>query len=167
MSSKISKKEIIKEIIRCGRDPHYFLNNYAKVQHPDKGLLPFKIFDYQGDLVDAFIQHRMNLILKARQLGITTVVGGYIAWLILFHRDKNALVVATKQETAKNTVRVVKTIFKYLPNWMMSVGRIEINNRNGVELSNGSRVKAVTTTSDVGRSEALSLLFVDALLKIR
>jgi len=166
MSTRITKKQLIKEIIKCGRDPLYFLDTYAKIQHPVKGLVPFKTFNYQQDIVKAFLANRMNIILKARQLGITTITAGYISWLILFHRDKNVLIVATKQDTAKNMIRMVRNIYKYLPKWMMDIGRIEVNNRHSIELSNGSRVKAVTTTRDVGRSEAVSLLVVDEVAHI-
>jgi len=165
---KLTRKNAIKEIIKCGRDPVYFLHNYARIQHPTKGLVPFNTYHYQEDIVKAFLENRMNIILKARQLGITTITAGYIAWLILFHRDKNVLIVATKQDTAKNMVRIVKNIFKYLPKWMSALGQgYDANNRLGVELNNGSRVKAVTTSSDAGRSEAVSLLVVDEVAHIK
>jgi hypothetical protein len=167
MPKKPTKKELVREIIRCGRDPAYFLSNYARIQHPVKGLIPFNLFHYQKDIIDGFTSNRMNIILKARQLGITTVTAGYIAWFILFHRDKNVLAVATKQETAKNMIRIVRNIFKYLPKWMMDIGRVAVNNRHSIELENGSRIQAVTTTSDVGRSEAVSLLIVDEVAHIK
>ena len=70
---KLSKKDVIKEIIRCGRDPIYFLDTFGKIQHPTKGLLPFKTFSYQQDIVKAYLNHRLNIFLKARQLGVTTI----------------------------------------------------------------------------------------------
>lgn len=156
-----SKEKAIKEIIACGRDPIYFINNYAKIQHPVKGLLPFRTYHYQDDVVNAMLQHRFNIVLKARQLGLSTIVAAYIAWFILLHRDKNVLVVATKQETAKNMIRSVKIVFRHLPKWIKDVASIVVDNRHSIELDNGSRVKAVATSSDVGRSEAVSLLVVD------
>jgi hypothetical protein len=167
MSVKLSKKDIIKEIIRCGKDPIYFLDNYGKIQHPTKGLLPFKTFEYQKDIVKAYLGHRMNIFLKARQLGVTTITAGYVAWLILFHKDKNVLAVATKQSVAKGMIRTIRNIYKYLPKWMMDVGKIDLNNRFSIELNNGSRVTATTTTDDVGRSEAVSLLIIDEVAHIK
>jgi hypothetical protein len=165
--SKLSKKEVIKEIIRCGKDPIYFIDNYAKIQHPTKGLLPFKTYSYQQDIIHAYLNNRLNIFLKARQLGITTITAAYIAWLILFHKDKNVLVVATKQKVAKNAIRTIRNIYKYLPRWMLDVGKIDLNNRFSIELQNGSRVQAETTTDNVGRSEALSLLVVDEVAHIK
>lgn len=84
-----------------------------------------------------------------------------MAWYILFHRDKNVLIVATKQETAKNMIRIIKNIFRYIPVWIKDLAKIAVDNRNSLELDNGSRVKAITTSADAGRSEAVSLLIVD------
>lgn len=89
------------------------------------------------------------------------MTAAYIAWFILFHKDKNVLVISTKQETAKNVIRVVQNIFKYLPRWIVDLGKIKNDNKTALELQNGSRVKAITTRSDAGRSEAVSLLIVD------
>ena len=89
MSYTLSKKEIVSEILKCGKDPVYFVNNYARISHPIKGLIPLKTYDYQADLLTDFNDYRFNVILKARQLGISTIAAGYIVWLMLFHRDKN------------------------------------------------------------------------------
>ena len=113
MSYKLTKKEIIKELRLCGKDCSYFINNYAKISHPLKGLVPFKTFDYQTDLLETFSDHRFTVILKARQLGISTITAGYIAWLMIFHRDKNILVMATKFGTAANLVKKVKHMIKH------------------------------------------------------
>ena len=160
MSYKLTKKEILKEVLKCGKDPKYFINNYAKIPHPGHGLIPFKTYDYQDDLLENFNDYRFTVILKARQLGISTIVAGYIAWMLLFHRDKNVLVIATKLNTAANLVRKVKGIIKHLPPWL-AIANIDIDNKNSFELSNGSQVKASSTSGDAGRSEALSLLVID------
>jgi len=160
MSYKLTRKEILKEILKCGKDPRYFNNNYAKIPHPGQGLIPFKTYDYQDDLLENFNDYRFTVILKARQLGISTIVAGYVAWMLLFHRDKNVLIVATKLSTAANLVRKVKSIIKHLPDWL-KIANIDIDNKNSFELSNGSQVKASSTSGDAGRSEALSLLVVD------
>ena len=112
MSYQLSKKEILKEIVKCGKDANYFINNYARISHPLRGLIPFNTYDYQEDLISDFNNNRFTVILKARQLGISTITAAYIAWLMLFHRDKNILVVATKLQTATNLVKKVKIIKK-------------------------------------------------------
>lgn len=160
MSYTLSKKEIVAEILKCGKDPVYFTNNYARISHPLQGLIPFKTYPYQTDLLSDFNDYRFSVILKARQLGISTIVAAYIVWLMLFHRDKNILVMATKFATAANLVKKVKAILKNLPEWIV-ISNISIDNRTSFELSNGSQIKAASTSGDAGRSEALSLLVLD------
>tara|TARA_B100000963_G_scaffold361116_1_gene394938 strand:+ start:7890 stop:9479 length:1590 start_codon:yes stop_codon:yes gene_type:complete len=160
MSYTLSKKEIVAEILKCGKDPVYFIDNYARISHPIEGLIPFKTYPYQADLLHDFNDYRFNVILKARQLGISTIAAAYVVWLMLFHRDKNILVMATKFKTASNLVKKVKAIMKNLPEWIV-ISEISIDNRSSFELSNGSQIQAASTSGDAGRSEALSLLVID------
>jgi len=160
MGYKLSKKEKVNEIIRCGKSPQYFIDNYCRISHPMHGLIPFKTFDYQKDLLKDFNDYRFNIILKARQLGISTISAGYIVWFMMFHRDKNILVIATKFSTAANLVKKVKSITNNLPDFI-KIAKISVDNRTAFELSNGSQIKAASTSGDAGRSEALSLLVID------
>ena len=160
MSYQLTKKEITKEILKSGKNPVYFINNYCKISHPMKGLIPFKLYDYQEDLIEDFNDYRFNIILKARQLGISTITAAYVVWLMMFHRDKNILVMATKFSTAGNLVKKVKAIIKHLPGWMQ-IAKVTVDNRTSFELSNGSQIKASSTSGDAGRAEALSLLVID------
>ena len=160
MAFKLTKKEVMKEIVKCGKDPNYFINNYAKITHPQRGLIPFRLYDFQEDLVKDYLDHRFNVILKARQLGISTITAAYVVWLMLFHREKNVLVIATKFSTASNLVKKVKNILRNVPEFL-TIARVTIDNRTSFELSNGSQIKASSTSGDAGRSEALSLLVID------
>tara|TARA_Y100000310_G_scaffold339316_1_gene431660 strand:+ start:5831 stop:7432 length:1602 start_codon:yes stop_codon:yes gene_type:complete len=160
MTYSLSKKEIITEILKCGKDPNYFINNYARISHPVEGLIPFKTYPYQTDLLSDFNDYRFTVILKARQLGISTIAAAYIVWMMVFHRDKNILVMATKFKTASNLVKKVKAVLKNLPDWLI-IAEISIDNRASFELSNGSQIQAASTSGDAGRSEALSLLVID------
>ena len=160
MAYKLTKKQIIKEIVRSGKDPDYFINSFASIAHPIRGSIPFKTFDYQTDLLEDFQDYRFNIVLKARQIGISEICAAYIAWMMLFHKEKNILVLATKLATATNLVKKVKRIIKNLPDWVR-ISSIIIDNRTSFELSNGSQIKASSTSIDAGRSEALSLLVID------
>ena len=160
MTIKLTKQEIMKEIVRCGKKPEYFIHTYAKITHPMKGLIPFHLYPFQKQLLEDFEDHRFNVILKARQLGISTVTAAYVAWMMMFHREKNVLVIATKFGTAANLVKKVKAIIKNLPEWL-KISNVSIDNRTSFVLNNGSQIKASSTTGDAGRSEALSLLVID------
>lgn len=162
----MDKEWVREEIRKCGRDPIYFIRTYAKIKHPKRGLLSFDMFDYQEDLVRDFNEHRLNVILKARQLGISEISAAYAAWLILFHRHKTVLVMATKLPTAKNMIKKTQLIIKKLPSWLM-LADYDKENVMSIELTNGSTMKAITTSEDAGRSEALSLLIIDEAAFIR
>ena len=160
MAYQPSKQEIVKEILKSGKDPVYFINNYCRISHPMKGLIGFKTYPYQDDLLRDFNDYRFTVILKARQLGISTITAAYCVWMMLFHRDKNVLVMATKFGTASNLVKKVKAMMKNLPPWIR-ISDIKVDNRSSFELGNGSQIKATSTSGDAGRSEALSLLVID------
>lgn len=156
----ITKQNLRDEIIRCGKDPCYFIRTYVKIKHPVKGLIPFKMYDYQEELVNDYESNRFNIVLKARQLGISEVTAAYATWLMLFHREKNIIVMASKAETAKNIIRKVGTALKKLPKWLM-LADVTTDNKLSIELSNGSRCAAIATSEDAGRSEAVSFLIID------
>ncbi len=150
----------VQEIVKCGKNPDYFFNSYCKIQHPTKGLIPFKTFPFQDDCVQDFIEHRLNVILKARQLGISTLVAAYCTWLALFQKDQNLLIIATKQTVAQNIIKKVKVVLNNLPRWLI-LPKIIGMNKQEVTFSNGSSIKAIPTSDDAGRSEAISLLIID------
>lgn len=159
-NSSQNLKEIIKhEYKKCITNPDYFLKKYCYIQHPIKGKLLFDLYDYQTKAIKDFEDNDYNIVLKGRQIGISTLVAGYSLWLLLFHQDKNILVIATKQDTAKNLVTKVRYMHANLPVWLR--GNCTTDNKLSLQFSNGSQIKAVARSKDAGRSEALSLLILD------
>ena len=153
-------KDVIKqEYVRSASDPVYFLKKYCVIQHPMKGKVPFHLYNFQEKSIEDFMQHRFNIILKARQLGISTLTAGYALWMMSFHQDKNILVIATKQETAKNLVTKVRVMHANLPSWLKQ--KCTEDNKLSLRYKTGSQIKAVSSGEDSGRSEALSLLILD------
>ena len=86
MSYQLTKKEIVRELIKCGKDPVYFIDNFCKIAHPDEGLISFKLYPFQIECIRQFVDYRYNVILKSRQLGLSTAAAGFTLWMILFHR---------------------------------------------------------------------------------
>ena len=159
-AKKINKAEAREIIYKCGKDPIFFLDNFAFIFHPMKGKIPFKLFDYQEEVLKDLVANRFNIILKARQLGMSTLAAGYIAWLVYFHRAKSVVVVATKRDKAANILKKVKVIIDNMPSWMQ-IAKKTTDNKYTLELSNGSQIIAESTSGDAARSEALSLLVID------
>jgi len=158
--SVTNKSRQVKEIVKCGKNPVYFFNNYLKIQHPVRGLIPFDTFPFQDECVDTFIENRFSIVLKSRQLGMSTLVAAYAVWMALFQRDKNVLVIATKLSVAQNFISKVKIMIRSLPPWLV-LPQIVTNNKQLLQFSHGSSIKAIPTSDDAGRSEALSLLIID------
>ena len=153
------KKIIRQEYIKCAKDPVHFMKKYCYIQHPQRGRIQFSLYPFQEKVLGLFDANPYSIILKSRQLGISTLTAGYSLWMMTFHQDRNILCIATKQDTAKNMVTKVKFMYENLPSWL-KVDAME-NNKLTLRLNNGSQIKATSASSDAGRSEAVSLLLID------
>ena len=153
------KLVIKQEYLRCKKDPVHFMRKYCYIQHPQRGRIQFNLYPFQEKVLTLMRDNPYSIILKSRQLGISTLTAGYSLWMMIFHKDKNILCIATKQETAKNMVTKVKFMYENLPSWLKIDA--EENNKLNLRLKNGSQVKATSASSDAGRSEAVSLLLID------
>ena len=153
------KEAIKREYTKCAQDPTYFLGKYGIIQHPVKGKVNFNLYDFQEKALHSFMNSDYNVVLKARQLGLSTLTAGYALWMMTFQHDKNILVIATKQDTAKNLVTKVRVMHANLPAWLKQPC-VE-DNKLSLRYRNGSQVKAVASSEESGRSEALSLLIID------
>jgi hypothetical protein len=158
--SQPSIRQLMKQdYAKCISDPVYFMKKYCKIQHPTKGRLSFELYPFQEKVLHDFKNHRYNIVLKSRQMGISTLVAGYSMWLINFFPDKNVLVIATTQETAKNLVTKVREMYSDLPTWLKP--KTTEDNRLSLRLDNGSQIKAVSSSPDAARGQSLSLLVLD------
>lgn len=158
-SSRLTKKEMYSEILKCTKSCEYYLQNYGKVYNAKKGYVPFNLYEYQKEGLKDFQNHRFNITLKSRQTGLSTLAAGYIAWMVCFFQAKEIVIVADKQDNAQGFIRKVKTFIRKSPQWM--VPTITSDNKKSLEFGNGSRVSAQATTANAGRSESLSLLVID------
>jgi hypothetical protein len=153
-------KDIMKaEYAKCVSNPIYFMKKYVKIQHPTKGTLSFETYPFQDDTLTDFINYDRSIVLKSRQMGISTLVAGYSLWLMTFHESKDILCLSITQETAKAIVTKVRFGNDNLPSWLKQ--KIILDNQLSLKLKNGSQIKAVSSTGASGRSAALSLLIID------
>jgi hypothetical protein len=161
MEEKSLKQIVREEYIKCSQNPAYFMKKYCQIQHPKRGRMPFNLYKFQEQVLTLFQENPYSIVLKSRQLGISTLAAGYSLWLMIFHEDKNVLCIATKQETAKNMVTKVKFMYESLPSWLKFSTKPDEANKLTLRLPNGSQIKAVGASADAGRSEAVSLLIID------
>jgi hypothetical protein len=159
MANTRIKEALVQEYIKCSQDPVHFMRKYCYIQHPMKGKIKFDLYKFQEDSLIQLKENRFNIILKSRQMGISTLTAGLTVWNMVFNEDFNVLVIAIKQDTAKNLITKIRVMHEMLPSWLR-VGSEE-DNRLSLRLKNGSQVKAVSSSPDAARSEALSLLVID------
>jgi len=153
------RERIKEEFVKCASDPTYFMRKYYMIQHPTRGRQRFDLYPFQEKTLTLLQKNDYVIINKSRQLGISTLVSAISLWMMLFNKDKNILVVATTQATAKNMVTKVRFAYQNLPTWL-KIGAQE-DNRLSLRLVNGSQIKAVSGAGDATRSEAVSLLIMD------
>lgn len=159
-NKQLTLSDIIRiETKKCMEDPVYFMRKYVKIQHPHRGTVAFDLFPFQEDLLRSFKGNRLNIILKARQLGITTLISAFSLWTMIFHKDKNILVISIKQEVSKEIITKVRFANNNLPSWLKV--RADEDNRLSLKFANGSHIRATSSSGDAGRSLALSLLIID------
>ena len=153
------KQIILQEFTKCAQDPVYFMKKYCYIQHPQRGRVLFGLYPFQERVLHLFQVNQNVIIVKSRHLGISTLAAGYTLWLMLFHKDKNILALATTQNTARNLVSKVIFMYDELPKWM----QLDATEKNklSLRLKNGSRVQAKSSSTDAARSEAVSLLLID------
>jgi hypothetical protein len=152
-------EEQVAEYMKCAEDPLYFIENYAKIVSLDHGVVPFKMFDYQKDLILAIHENRNVIGLWPRQFGKSTSVGAYIAWYILFNDNKTAVILANKQAIAIEIFGRVQFIIENLPKWLQQ-GVMEWNKKSLV-LENGSKCIAAATSPSAVRGLSVNLLMCD------
>lgn len=149
----------IDEWTKCSDDPVYFVKEYCKVVHVDKGLIGFDLFDYQEEIINTYKAERKVIVRLPRQMGKTVTTAGFFLWYILFHDNKVCGIMANKAPIAQEILGRIKLMYENLPLWIQQ-GIVEWNKRS-ITLENGSRVLAAATSSSAIRGYSLSLVFLD------
>jgi len=151
--------ELLSEYIKCSNDPVYFVETYMKIIQVDKGLINFKLYDYQHEMMRSFQHERNTVVVSARQSGKSVTVCAFILWYILFNEDKVVALLANKGETAREILGRVQLAYQHLPKWLQQ-GVVEWNKGSFV-LENNSRVLASATSTQGIRGFTINLLFID------
>ena len=133
-------KEQIEEYVKCANDPVYFTKNYVQIVSLDEGLVPFKMWDFQEELIRKFHKDRFNIAKLPRQTGKSTTVVSYLLHYALFNDSVNIGILANKASTARDLLGRLQTAYENLPKWIQQ-GVISWN-KGSMELENGSKILA-------------------------
>ena len=149
----------IQEFIKCKQDPIYFAKNYIKIVSLDEGLVHFKMWDFQEELIRNFHESRFNICKMPRQTGKSTTCVAYLLHYIVFNDSVNVGILANKAATARELLGRLQTAYENLPKWMQQ--GILSWNKGSMELENGSKILAASTSASAVRGMAFNIIFLD------
>ena len=151
--------DLLKEYMKCAKDPIYFAKKYIKIVHVDKGLVPFEMYPYQESITKKITDNRRVAVLTARQSGKTTTAMAIILHYVLFNEFKTVAILANKGDAAREVMARVKLAFEALPKWLQQ--GVEEWNKGNIALENGCQVLAGTTSSSAIRGKSVNFLYLD------
>jgi len=152
-------EEQIIEFLKCKEDPVYFANNYMKIVSLDEGLVQFKPYDFQEKLIERFHENRFNICKMPRQTGKSTTSVAYLLHYCVFNDSVNIGILANKAATARDLLGRLQTAYENLPKWMQQ--GIIAWNKGSLELENGSKILAASTSASAVRGMSFNILFLD------
>ncbi len=156
--TEFSAKQV-QEFIKCKQDPIYFARNYIKIVSLDEGLVPFKMYDFQEKLISNFHNSRFNICKMPRQTGKSTTCVAYLLHYVVFNDSVNVGILANKAATARELLGRLQTAYENLPKWMQQ--GILSWNKGSMELENGSKILAASTSASAVRGMSFNIIFLD------
>jgi hypothetical protein len=152
-------KEQILEYQKCMEEPLHFIQNYIKIVSLDEGLIPFKMFPFQKDMIGTIHNNRFTICKMPRQSGKSTTLVSYILHYILFNPNMNVAILANKASTARDILSRLQLAYENLPKWLQQ--GVMSWNKGSLDLENGSRVVASSTSSSAVRGGSYNMIFLD------
>lgn len=157
--ARLSREELMLKVEEYKNDYVKFILEQGNIRAIG-GLKKFKLFDFQKELIRKLEKNNFNIILKARQVGISTTTGAYLAIYAMFHPHSDILIIAINEEVAKELILKCKTFYNNLNEFFKPV-ITNPNNQESIKLGNGSRIMAGTCTNNAGRSLSCTFLVID------
>lgn len=158
-----TKEELLHEAEwrACKRSAAHFIEHYVHISHP-RGRRLFALRDSQRESLQAFEEHDRVLVLKARQIGYTTLLGAYMLWLVFFHDDQEVVALSKDQREARRLLKMAKYGYKYLPAWMKDRGpKLLTDHLDKMPFENDSTVESLPSKEDPARGRTVNLIVVD------
>ena len=153
-----TKKELV-EYQKCMDSPQYFIENYVKIVSLDEGLVPFKMYDFQKEMVGTFHNNRFTICKLPRQSGKSTVMISYLLHYALFNASVNIAILANKAATARDLLSRLQLAYEHLPKWLQQ--GVMSWNKGSLELENGSKILASSTSASAVRGGSYNIIFLD------
>ena len=149
----------VTEYTKCMDNPLYFIENYIKIVSLDEGLVPFKLYDFQKDMVGTFHKNRFTICKLPRQSGKSTTIIAYLLHYVLFNPNVNVAILANKAATARDLLGRLQLAYEHLPQWLQQ--GVMSWNKGSLELENGSKILASSTSASAVRGGSYNIIFLD------
>ncbi len=157
-TQEFSQDQVL-EFARCIDDPVYFAENYIQIVTLDYGLKNFEPYEFQKVMLDRFHHNRFNVCKLPRQSGKSTIVVSYLLHYALFNDNVNIAILANKAATAKDLLDRLQTAYENLPKWLQQ--GVLTWNKASLELENGSKIIAASTSASAVRGGSYNIIFLD------
>jgi hypothetical protein len=161
--------KFIKEYLHCRTSFDYFCTHYVLIELPGKDQL-LKPYGKQTELIDLIEKRKYVLVLKSRQIGISTIIQAYAAWLVVFYANTVIGIISKDGKEATDFARAVRGMVEKLPDWMkpppglLGKGFAKRAEQSFI-LTNGSKVYASPVNpnrpENTLRGKALTFLVID------
>ena len=152
-------KEELQEYKRCMDDPQYFVENYIMIVSLDEGLVPFNLYDFQKEMIGTFHNNRFTICKLPRQSGKSTTIIAYLLHYVLFNPSVNVAILANKAATARDLLGRLQLAYEHLPKWLQQ--GVMSWNKGSLELENGSKILASSTSASAVRGGSYNIIFLD------
>ena len=152
-------EEEVREYAKCMKDPQYFIQNYIKIVSLDDGLVPFKLYDFQKEMIGTFHSNRFTICKLPRQSGKSTTIIAYLLHYVLFNPTVNVAILANKAATARDLLGRLQLAYEHLPKWLQQ--GVMSWNKGSLELENGSKILASSTSASAVRGGSYNIIFLD------
>jgi hypothetical protein len=162
-------EKYIEEFLKCRENFEHFCRFYVFLELPGKDQL-MNPYRKQLELIDLIERNRYVLVLKSRQIGISTIIQAYAAWLTVFYDNVVVGLISKDGKEATDFARSIRGIIEKLPDWMKPprgmLGRgFAKRTEQSFILTNGSKVFASTVNPNAPdktlRGKAITLLVID------
>ena len=153
--------ERVRHLKKSKQNLLHFAQNFFYIINIDNGREVISLRNYQKRIMRKMRDNRFVIIMSSRQSGKTTLMTIYALWVACFNSDQRIVIVANKENTAKDIFQRVRLAYEELPNWIKP--GVKEYGKESMSLANGSRIGISTTTGTAARGMSCNVLILDEL----
>lgn len=150
--------EMVAEVKLCMKSILHFAEEHFFII-TEEGKRKIELFKFQKNILKMLKANRFNVILSARQMGKSTVVAIYALWVACMQEAKNIVIIANKEDTAIEQFERIKMAYEQMPNFVKP--GIKSWRKDGMNLTNGSKITVSSTSSSAARGGSVNVLIID------